>query len=213
MNMATHDNSEFSDDDIVALAREVEPHDFDRIAPPPLVWNNIVAELEGEFPPQELSARRQSRGVFSSTRILSIAAATLLMVGVVVAVVNPFESDTSVTEFAAAMMTDDGLPVSTAETANATFLCEQKGQDQTCFVELDLTALPDAGGDNLELWVINSDVSDMYTLGNITGEGRFELPPGVTADEFPIVDISIEPNDGDETHSGQSVLRGVFAQP
>ena len=212
MNMSTHENSDMSDQDIVALARAVEPHDFDRIAPPPQVWNSILAELEVELRPQELSARRTSRGVFSATRILSIAAATLLMVGVVVAVVNTTADDTSVTEFAAAMMTDEGLPVSTAETANATFLCEQRGEDQTCFVELDLTALPDAGGDNLELWVINSDVSDMYTLGNITGEGRFELPPGVTAEEFPIVDISIEPDDGDETHSGQSVLRGVFDQ-
>ena len=131
------------------------------------------------------------------------------MVGVVVAIVNTSADDSSLTEFAAASMTDEGLQVSTSATADARFVCE----DDDCFVEVDLSALPDAGADDLELWVINGDVSDMYSLGNVTNtEGRFALPAGVTASNFPIVDISIEPNDGDETHSGQSVLRGVFDQ-
>lgn len=209
MNMPTRDNSEFSDDDIVAIARGVEPHDFDRIAPPPQVWNNVLAELEVEVATQEASARRDSRGGFFSNRILSIAAATLLMVGVAVAIVSYSSEDTAVNEVAAAMMTDDGLPVATSATADAFFRCE----DDTCFVEVDLSALPESGADDLELWVINEDVSDMYSLGNITSNaGRFELPPGVTAVDFPIVDISIEPDDGDATHSGQSVLRGVFDQ-
>ncbi|MFT4988484.1 MAG: anti-sigma-K factor RskA [Acidimicrobiales bacterium] len=214
MNVADDDNSNYSDDDIMAMARDVEAHDSDRIAPPPQVWNNILAELEIEVAPEEASTRSQTthsktEGWFSSARLLSIAAATLVMVGVVVAIVNVSYDDSSLTEVAAASMTDEGLQVATSATADARLVCE----DDDCFVDVVLSALPDAGAGDLELWVINSDVSDMYSLGNVTASnGRFALPPGVTSNDFPIVDISIEPDDGNETHSGQSVLRGVFDQ-
>jgi anti-sigma-K factor RskA len=214
MNVPTGDNSKFSDDAIIAMARSVEPQDSDRIAPPTQVWHNILAELEVEVASQEAAARKQTRHPkteywFSSTRLLSIAAATLLLVGAVIAIVNVSYDDSSLTEVASAVMTDEGLPVATSATANARFLCA----DESCFVQVDLTALPDAGADDLELWVINTDVSDMHSLGTVTSDGRFSLPQGVTADDFPIVDISIEPRDGDPTHSGQSVLRGSFVLP
>jgi len=207
MSTTTRENPMYDDDEIMKRARSVEPHDFDRIAPPAQVWNNIQAELEVEVASQESLARQQSRPWFSSSRLLSIAAATLVMVGVAVAVVAYSNDDPQDFELASAMLTDEGLPVATNETADAAVVCEA---DQ-CFVQLELTALPDAGADNLELWVINGDVTDMHSLGNVdTSDGRFPLPEGVTTDGFPIVDISIEPDDGDPTHSGQSVLRGVF---
>lgn len=243
----------FSDADILEMARTVESHDFDRIAPPPQVWNNMLAELEVEVASHEASARRQSQSWVTSGRILSIAAATLLLVGAAVAVVayqnnNDPDTDEIVevaplptqvpetatpapatanplpatavpptaapttpvpvsTQIATAQMNDAGLPVATTETAAARVVCE--GDD--CFVEVDLTALPDAGVDDLELWVINDDTSDMHSLGLVTmNASRFALPAGVDAADFPIVDISVEPDDGDATHSGQSVLRGVF---
>jgi hypothetical protein len=209
MNLPAPDKPMFSDDDIIEMARSVEPDDHDRIAPPPQVWNNILTEIQGEVTSQEATAHRQSRSWFSSARLLSAAAVTILMLGVAVAVVMSSAGDSLVNEVAAAMMTDEGLPVSTSETAAARFLCE----GDECFVEVDLTALPESGVDDLELWVINGDVSDMYSLGNVTNNaGRFALPEGVTADGYPIVDISIEPDDGDETHSGQSVLRGIFQE-
>lgn len=130
-----------------------------------------------------------------------------MLVGLAVALVGPRNGETAIVEIAAATMTDEGLPVATTATANARFICE----DDECFVEVDLTALPDAGSANLELWVINGDVSNMFSLGTISQDtGRFPIPYGVTANEYPIVDISIEPEDGDATHSGQSVLRGVL---
>lgn len=210
MNLPTRDHAMFSDDEIAEIARSVERHDFERIAPPPQVWNNILAEVEVEIASQEAIARRQSRSRFTSARLLSAAAATLLMVGVAVAVVMwSGDDDAGITEVAAATMTTDGLPVSTTATADARFVCEA----DECFVEIQLSEIPDAGADDLELWVINGDVTDMYSLGNITADTeRFPLPHGITAGEYPIVDISVEPDDGDATHSGQSVLRGTFDQ-
>ena len=64
-----------------------------------------------------------------------------------------------------------------------------------------------------EVWLLELDetgeVSDLISVGNITSDGVFNLPSGTDIDKFSTVDISIEPNDGNETHSGNSVLRGV----
>ena len=138
MTGITHDEPMFDDDQIRDLARSVEPHDFDRIAPPPMVWNNIIAEVEVETASSEADARRnagvangvtslesrRTRGWFqkSSTSLLAIAAATLLMVGVVAAVVA--RNDEPPMEFASALMTDAELPVPTSETAQARVICD-----------------------------------------------------------------------------------------
>jgi hypothetical protein len=37
------------------------------------------------------------------------------------------------------------------------------------------------------------------------------LPDDLSTTEFPVVDISGELNDGDESHSGKSILRGQLA--
>ena len=66
MNLPTRDQPMFSDDEIAETARSVQPHDFDRIAPPALVWNNILAEVE------EL---RQRRALASADRASSLALA------------------------------------------------------------------------------------------------------------------------------------------
>ncbi len=69
--------------------------------------------------------------------------------------------------------------------------------------------------DTYELWIIDSNIDQMYSLGVIgsTGEGdnrSYELPEGVDIRDFPIVDISLEPNDGNPAHSGDSHFRGVL---
>lgn len=68
----------------------------------------------------------------------------------------------------------------------------------------------DAGAGFLEVWVIDRDVSRMVSLGPARPDGTYDLPPGIDPAEFPVVDVSIEPLDGDPTHSGDSVLRGVL---
>lgn len=210
MNMPTWDGPRFSDDDIADTMRTVEPHDFERIAPPAQVWNSILAELEVEIANQEASARRQSRKWFTPGRILAAAAATIVLLGLAVGLAGWGDGDNApaTVEIAEAMLVTDGLPVSTTATADAHFICDVADRE-SCYLDVELTALPESGTEALELWVINGDVTDMYSLGTITEpSGRFPLPAGVTATDFPIVDISLEPLDGDPTHSGQSVLRG-----
>ena len=62
-----------------------------------------------------------------------------------------------------------------------------------------------------EVWLIAPDVQRMVSLGTMEGnEGRFTIPANLDLNEYPIVDISDEPFDGNPTHSGDSILRGVL---
>ena len=70
------------------------------------------------------------------------------------------------------------------------------------------TADLDAGDGFLEVWVIDPSVTKLVSLGPLRPDGIYDLPEGLDPAQFPIVDISVEPVDGDPTHSGNSVLRG-----
>ena len=60
-----------------------------------------------------------------------------------------------------------------------------------------------------EVWLIDANVEGMVSLGILDGSsGQFVIPDGVEVGDFPIVDVSWEPLDGDPTHSGDSIVRG-----
>jgi anti-sigma-K factor RskA len=63
-----------------------------------------------------------------------------------------------------------------------------------------------------EVWLLKEDVSGLVSLGLLDGEeGRFLVPDGVDLTEYPVVDVSREPTDGDPAHSGDSIVRGLLA--
>jgi anti-sigma-K factor RskA len=64
-----------------------------------------------------------------------------------------------------------------------------------------------------EVWLINVDGTRMVALGVLAdGDvGEFEVPRGLLDEGYRIVDISVEPEDGDPTHSGVSLARGELA--
>lgn len=81
-------------------------------------------------------------------------------------------------------------------------------EDGSRALQVDLDA-PALDGEYYELWLIEPDVVDMVPLGILRpGTQTFELPAGLDLGEFPLVDVSVEPIDGDPTHSGDSVARG-----
>jgi hypothetical protein len=52
-------------------------------------------------------------------------------------------------------------------------------------------------------------VEGMFPLGAVEpGTQTVELPDGLDLAEYPLLDVSVEPLDGDPTHSGVSVARG-----
>ncbi|WP_296666190.1 anti-sigma factor, partial [Demequina sp.] len=74
------------------------------------------------------------------------------------------------------------------------------------------TTFTDAGAANLEVWLIDTEVQGMVSLGYLTQDHEeFEIPAGYDVAAFPIVDISVEPADGVPTHSGDSITRGILS--
>ena len=78
-------------------------------------------------------------------------------------------------------------------------------------VQIDAPPTPDR---YREVWLINTDGQRMYTLGVLPDDGRasYPLPPELAGQlqNFPIVDVSIEPYDGNPAHSRQSQVRGIL---
>lgn len=80
-------------------------------------------------------------------------------------------------------------------------------------VDLRVTGLPQPKrGEYYELWVLG-DAGKMISLGivrvNAAGTAEARLPLPVSLRRFPVFDLSLEPGDGDPTHSGNSLLRSA----
>jgi anti-sigma-K factor RskA len=60
------------------------------------------------------------------------------------------------------------------------------------------------------VWLVDLEAGRLVALGTLDDDGRAELavPAGVDLSDYPEVDVSLEPDDGDPQHSGDSVLRG-----
>ena len=62
-----------------------------------------------------------------------------------------------------------------------------------------------------EVWLIAPDLSRLVSLGVMTSEsGTFSVPAGLDLGEYPIVDVSDEPVDGNPAHSSVSIVRGTL---
>ncbi len=77
-------------------------------------------------------------------------------------------------------------------------------------LRVDLDA-PDTDEGYYEVWLLEPAVERMVQVGVVrSGTTTLALPEGIDLAEFPIVDVSLEPLDGDPTHSGVSVARGIL---
>ncbi len=84
--------------------------------------------------------------------------------------------------------------------------------DDTITLRVQARELGDEDGFH-EVWLINVDGTRMVALGVLADgdTGEFQVPRGLLDDGYRIVDISVEPQDGDPTHSGVSLARGELA--
>lgn len=66
----------------------------------------------------------------------------------------------------------------------------------------------------LEAWLMDAAGTRLHALGALTPQtdgalhGTFELPADLLLDQYDTVDVSVEPLNGDPSHSGASLLRG-----
>ena len=84
--------------------------------------------------------------------------------------------------------------------------------DDTFTIRVSASELGDEPGVH-EVWLINVDGKRMISIGLLASgdEGEFAVPMDLIDEGYRIVDISVEPDDGDPTHSGVSIARGELA--
>jgi anti-sigma-K factor RskA len=87
-----------------------------------------------------------------------------------------------------------------------------QAQDGSKTLSVKLTQLEGGGGTGFhEVWLADAQAQRMVALGVLEGtSGTFAVPDGVSLQAYPLVDISLEPYDGDPAHSATSVARGLF---
>lgn len=205
------DTPTFHDDDrvdgIEALLRELEPEDFELVAPPDDLWADIDTAIAGERSADvvPITGRRQQFG----TRFLA-AAAAVAVIAVGAAIVTSIAGGGETVVASAELKHDAAAfdPLGAEAAATASLVEAGDGFE----IRLDDADLPDPGSEDLELWLIatTDDGLDVQPVSLVdpTEPGTYAVPADLDPAEYSIVDISVEPRDGDEAHSGRSILRG-----
>ncbi|WP_084074260.1 anti-sigma factor [Demequina sp. NBRC 110052] len=176
-------------------------------APPARVWDAIVADIAEPAPAvvDELAQRRERRGSRWFVGVAAAAAGVIVGgVGAVAIVSGGSGLDGTVVASAPLASLADDAPAGTAEVVQR--------DDGSEVLVIDTTSVPVEDA-YLEVWLIDTSVEGMISLGPLTGDhAELVIPAGFDVGAFPIVDISVEPLDGVPTHSGDSVTRGVLEQ-
>ena len=219
---------------VAGVIASITDADTERDQPPADLWDSIAARLgesdgptlitaaphlretpDDEVPVQDtassaevapvvdLDARR--RGAWA--RVAAAAAVVIIAAGTVGVVMS--DGDGSTQELVASVELE---ALRGPATANAE-LVEADGAEVLRITLDDLGTPPD--GTHYELWLIDPDVTDPRSLGEVppgASEVEVPVPDGVDPDRYPIVDINVQ-DDGAEQHSGldTSILRGTLA--
>ena len=167
-----------------------------------------VAEPVSEPAPVERTARR---GV--PLWLAGVAAALALLAGIGLGRIGTSDEDTP----EAVPPTDSGTvvaatPLTALDSDAARGEASAVQTDDTFTIRVSASELGDEPGLH-EVWLINVDGKRMISIGLLASgdEGEFAVPMDLIDEGYRIVDISVEPDDGDPTHSGVSVARGELA--
>ncbi len=182
--------------------------------PPPDLWGRIADEVRslGGQPDAPDDPVGPSAAPAAPTRparrrwpivAVAAAAAVLLIVAVVAGTSGRRSGGREVV--ARADLAGDGLDPGGPGSGTA----QLRQQDGAWAVAIRAADLPDpAPGTYYEAWLLGSGPDQVQSLGALEGTGEFVVPDGLDLADFPLVDVSIEPIDGNPAHSAKSVLRG-----
>lgn len=189
-----------AEDQLKMIAGQLTDEDFHRDQPPATLWGGIAAKMDR--PTHEVvSIRRPVRRAWLG--VAAVLAAALALAGGLL--ISGGDRDNVV---AAASLSNQGLsPLGSASSGKAEIV--QRGTSY--LLHLDVSRVPKEPSSYIEVWIIDSQVKGMISLGPYRGNGDYVIPSGVDPAKYPIVDVSIEPSDGVPTHSGVSIVRGVVA--
>lgn len=199
-----------------SLVSVITDDDFARQPPPPELWDSLAKRIDAEAtrsitvvdaPPQVitgLDSERRRRNGGSRARFFLAAAAVLVMAGLGSAI---FVLSSQPAERVVARATLRQLePL--GETTASVRLITKDGASRLV-VEANNMA-PPPPGETYELWLIDTKVTDPRSLGVVSGSEEVHVPTSIDPATHPIVDISLEPDDGNHHHSGHSLMRGTL---
>ena len=165
-------------------------------APPPELKDRVLAQATGE-----ISERSRSRW-----RLLVPAAAALLVVAVLgVGLLLAFLDDSSA-----------GLPLTaTALAPGASGVVRGEPAGENIRIELEVRGLPELGEDEYyEMWYYTEeeDGGGRISCGAFRtapeGQTTVNFTTPLNAREYPEIEVTREPDDGDPASSGEAVLEG-----
>ncbi len=178
----------------VEVARDLD--DDELLSPPDHVWAAIAEEIAESASVTPLRPRRRV------APWIALAAAVGVVLG---GAIGASAMRSAPPEIVASVALEPLAEYSAAGTASVEVV------DGTEMLAVDVTGLPATDG-YFEVWLLAPDASSMIALGTL-GPGEkavLPLPAGVSLADYPVVDISAEPYDGDPTHSTDSVVRGTL---
>jgi len=185
--------------------------------PPEAVWNRISQELGlGSAPtaPEPAPERGRETGGehphvprFKQRRRMFALAASIAAVGVIGGGTWAAWQTQQPTQLAAATL--EAFP-SHPDAAGEAVVVEDRDGTRQVRVQLD-SRETDQG--YIEVWLITGDASALVSLGVMEGaDGAFTVPEDIDLSEYVLVDVSLEPDDGDPAHSGDSIVRGELSE-
>lgn len=192
MSRSSEEFPEF--DEVVSILRRGSSDVIDE-QPQPDLWSRIEAELASTANVTSLAGRR-ARFKALGPVVVGIAAALLLVA----------------LPLGLAWRSSTGGPDRTVELAALdAFVGAGSAELDGRELRVETVGLEPEAGAFYELWLLDfedGELSDLVSLGFIEADGTYVIDDAVDLDEFNVVDISIEPDDGNPEHSGNSVLRG-----
>ncbi len=221
----TDGNLQLDEDEarIDALLRSMSDDDLEFAAPPADLWNDIEAAVFADSPSDtvgEESGESPTNNVVDITSrfrrgtafFAAAAAAVVVIIGALVVAASGNDSSSFEVVGDARLDWQEGfVDEGVAVTVDATIL----GTGSAQAVQLSAAALPPRAGEDLELWLIGIDAAGELTISTLgiiesDADGTYKVPDDFDSSAFDtvLVDISYEPRDGDETHSGASIVRG-----
>ncbi len=178
----------------VEVARDI--NDDELMSPPDHVWAAIAEDITESASVTPLRPRRRV------APWIALAAAVGVVLG---GAIGASAMRSAPPEIVASVALEPLAEYSAAGTASVEVV------DGTEMLAVDVTGLPATDG-YFEVWLLAPDASSMIALGTL-GPGEtatLPLPAGISLADYPVVDISAEPYDGDPTHSTDSVVRGTL---
>jgi anti-sigma-K factor RskA len=181
---------------LVATVEDLGTQEWEPLQPPPLALTPSV-EAREERPADE---RRRRRRLVLRPAFAALAAVALLAVGAVAGALIAGGGAGGGGQVVALSPVGDGPPTASGD-------ARLSGDT----MRLRVTGLPQLrGGAFYEVWMLRSP-QDLVSVGGFRvspdGSATVDMPVTASPRQYPVIDISREPNDGNPAHSTLSVLR------